>query len=242
MLGIVVILALSWLLLHFTVGRNLSVLGVTPPMLRLLQFILGFLLLSFLSGLTLLLDSWLYQTQWQQSFVDYLLIFQSFWYHLKSALTEDLVFRGAILYVLIRKIGPVKAIVLSAVVFGIYHWFSYGMLEGEVRIIPLLYVFLLTGLIGLSWAYTYHKTQSILMPLGMHVGSNFTMSLFLTNQPYGELLYQQTAVTPFDNEWIQLFYLLIKAVILPLIIITTVHYYTKFYDKQNLSNLDSSES
>lgn len=239
MLGIVVILALSWLLLHFTVGRNLSVLGVTPPMLRLLQFILGFLLLSFLSGFTLLLDSWLYQTQWQQSSVDSLVIFQSFWYHLKSALTEDLVFRGAILYVLIRKIGPVKAIVLSSVVFGIYHWFSYGMLEGEVRIIPLLYVFLLTGLIGLSWAYTYHKTQSILMPLGMHTGSNFSMSLFLSNHPYGELLYHQTSITPFDNEWLQLFYLLAKAIFLPAITIIVVHFYTKANDKSNMESFEN---
>lgn len=238
MLGIVVILALSWLLLHFTVGKNLLVLGVTPPLLRLLQFFLGFLLLSLLSALTILLDSWLYQTQWQKSNVDMVVILQSFWYHLKSALTEDLVFRGAILYVLIRKIGSVKVIALSSIVFGVYHWFSYGLIDGELHIIPMLYVFILTGLTGLSWAYAFDKTKSILMPLGMHTGSNFTMSLFLTNQPYGELLYQQTSITPFDNEWLQLFYLSAKAIFFPAITIIVVHYYTKVSDKSSQKNFE----
>lgn len=200
---------------------------------------LGFLLLSFLNGLSFLLDSWMYQTQWQQSTVDPLVIFQSFWYHLKSALTEDLVFRGAVLYVLIRKIGAVKAIMLSSIIFGVYHWFSYGMIDRELHIIPLLYVFILTGLTGLSWAYTFHKTQSIIMPLGMHVGSNFTLSLFLANQPYGELLYHQTSVTPFNSEWLQLFYLLAKAIIFPVITIIAVHLYTKVNKK---SNSNSSEN
>lgn len=230
MLGVVVILTLSWLILHFTVGKNLMVLGVTPPWWRLFQFILGLLWLSLLSGLTILMDSWLYQTQWEQAHVDPMLIVQSLWFHLKSALTEDLVFRGAILYVLIRKIGALKAMVLSSIAFGVYHWFSYGMLAGELHVIPLLYVFFLTGLTGLSWAYTFHRTKSILMPLGMHVGSNFTMSLFLANNPYGELLYHQISVTPFNSEWLQLLYLMVKAIIFPVMTIIVVHYYTNVND------------
>jgi membrane protease YdiL (CAAX protease family) len=64
------------------------------------------------------------------------LFFDSFIYHLKSALTEDLAFRGALLYILIKKIGVQKGFFLSAITFGIYHWFSYGMINGPI--IPLI--------------------------------------------------------------------------------------------------------
>jgi membrane protease YdiL (CAAX protease family) len=64
------------------------------------------------------------------------LFFDSFIYHLKSALSEDLVFRGILLYILIKKIGIQKGGVLSAITFGIYHWFSYKMINGPI--IPLI--------------------------------------------------------------------------------------------------------
>ncbi|HPI96207.1 MAG TPA: CPBP family intramembrane metalloprotease [Gammaproteobacteria bacterium] len=230
MLGILLILLLSWALLHFIAEKNLMVLGPTPVPLRLLQFVLGFVLLFVLSLIAVMTDTLVYSIQWQQVIINPNALFQSFWYYLKSALTEDLVFRGAVLYLLIRKLGAIKAIVISSIIFGAYHWFSYGMFNGEVKIIALIYVLLLTGLIGASWAYTYHKTQSIIMPLGMHTGSNFAMSLFFQNNPYGEMIFSQVSRVEI-NEWINLFYLLTKAVLLPLLVVVIVNHSTKFEDK-----------
>lgn len=226
MLGILIILLVSWALLHFMANKNLMVLGPTPVPLRLLQFALGFLLLFVLSLVTVLTDTWIYSIQWQQVTIDPYALAQAFWYYLKSALTEDLVFRGAILYLLIQRLGAIKAIAISSIIFGAYHWFSYGMFNGEFNIIALIYVLLLTGLVGSSWAYTYHRTHSIIMPLGMHTGSNFAMSLFFANTPYGELIFTQGSRIEI-NEWLNLFYLLSKAILLPLIVIVVVKYFTK---------------
>jgi hypothetical protein len=112
-------------------------------------------------------------------------------YHLRSALTEDLVFRGAILYILIQRIGATKALWLSAIIFGVYHWFSYGII-GE-RIVLLAYVFVVTGFTGYVWAYTFYKTKSIMLGLGFHLGYNLIMSFFFESQPFGELIMSQTS-------------------------------------------------
>ena len=66
------------------------------------------------------------------------------------------------------KIGAKKAILISAIVFGVYHIFSYGM-TGD-KIIPILYVTLITGFTGYVWAYTFYKTKSVMLALGFHLG------------------------------------------------------------------------
>ncbi|WP_223789533.1 CPBP family intramembrane glutamic endopeptidase [Marinicella meishanensis] len=225
MLGLLVILLISWLLLHVASANNLGVLGLWPTPNKLWQFVLGWLLLVVLTGLSVLSDTWFFQIDWALAQRDPHLLAQGFGYFLKSALTEDLMFRGALLFLLIQWWGPSKAMLISAVAFGIYHWFSYGLLTEEIKVIPLLYVFLLTGLMGWAWAYAFHQTRTMMMPLGMHVGSNFTLSLFFHNQPYGELLFHQVARTE-PNEWLTLGYLLAKAVLIPwLVFIIVRHFY-----------------
>ncbi|NNK76373.1 MAG: CPBP family intramembrane metalloprotease, partial [Maribacter sp.] len=77
---------------------------------------------------------------------------------------EELIFRGAILYILIKKIGVNWACIISAIAFGIYHWFSYQMFGRGM--IPMIYVFLLTGAAGWMFAYAFARTRSIYAPLG----------------------------------------------------------------------------
>ncbi|MCB1595645.1 MAG: hypothetical protein KDI76_12110, partial [Xanthomonadales bacterium] len=84
MLGILLILLLSWALLHFIAEKNLMVLGPTPVPLRLLQFVLGFVLLFVLSLITVMTDTLVYSIQWQQVIINPNALFQSFWYYLKS--------------------------------------------------------------------------------------------------------------------------------------------------------------
>ncbi|WP_246457810.1 CPBP family intramembrane glutamic endopeptidase [Winogradskyella echinorum] len=156
-------------------------------------------------------ESLILNVEWQeQNSINCNLIFNSFVYHFKSALTEDLVFRGALLYILISTIGSKKAILISAVFFGIYHVFSYGI-TGD-RIIPILYVTLITGFTGYVWAYTFYKTKSIMLALGFHLGYNFLMTLFYESNPYGQLIFMELNKESL-MDWNWLFYSLIKGLL-----------------------------
>ena len=192
MLGLIVIIVVSWILLHFIEKKDIEALGIMPICKRSVQFLMGFTIITLISILMIYIESIVLKVGWElKSSINFKNIFNSFIYHIRSALTEDLVFRGAILYILIQRIGSQKAIILSAICFGIYHVFSYGMLGASI--IPIIYVILVTGFTGYVWAYTFAKTKSIMMPLGFHLGWNFIITLFYTSQPYGELIFTETS-------------------------------------------------
>ncbi|PNQ73426.1 CPBP family intramembrane metalloprotease [Hanstruepera neustonica] len=202
MLGLLIILVISWAVLRFIEKKNIDVLGVIPYPNRILQFFIGLVFMMFLCLLMVAAETYILNVKWKQKeTIDYSLIFQSFIYHIRSALTEDLVFRGAILYVLIRRIGSKKAILLSALCFGVYHVFSYGMMSEGV--IPIVYVILVTGFTGYVWAYAFYKTKSIMLGLGIHLGYNFLMTFFYESYPYGELVFVEMSKTSLqDWNWV----------------------------------------
>ena len=129
MLGLLVILILSWLLLYITQKQNILVLGMVPTGRRLLLMGTGLLITATLCVLVQYLEAYLSDYDWllndQMSSTQLL---QMIRWDLQSVLTEELIFRGALLYLLIQKIGTRKSILLSAIAFGVYHWFSYGVL------------------------------------------------------------------------------------------------------------------
>ena len=201
MLGLLILLIISWLLLHNSMGEKLKVLGFYPIKKSLIQFVIGFFVIALISLISIYIETLVLKTKWQLNTINFSTLASSFWYHLKSALTEDLVFRGALLYVLIHKIGSNKAILLSAIVFGIYHWFSYGIINE--RLIVLIYVFLITGFTGYVWAYSFFKTKSMMLGLGFHLGVNFINSCFFESQPYGQLLFEEiTKLSLRDWNWL----------------------------------------
>lgn len=59
------------------------------------------------------------------------------------------------------------------------------------RIVPMLYVILVTGFTGYVWAYSFDKTKSIALALGFHLGYNLVMTFFYTSEPYGELIFTE---------------------------------------------------
>jgi membrane protease YdiL (CAAX protease family) len=231
MLGLLVIIVISWLLLRFFEKKNINVLGIIPNNKIIIQFLIGLVFMTAIALLTTYIDGFVLSINRQlNSNINYTSILNSFGYHLRSALTEDLVFRGAILYIFIQRIGTKKAIIISGIVFGIYHIFSYGMLNENW--IAILYIILITGFTGYVWAYTFDKTKSIMMPLGFHLGHNFIITLFYKSQPYGELIYTEVSkVNLIDWNW--LFYNLGKG-LLPSIL-TLV--FVKILLKQNLKFL-----
>ncbi|MEY8848236.1 CPBP family intramembrane glutamic endopeptidase [Psychroserpens sp. XS_ASV72] len=191
MLGLLVIIVISWLLLHFIENKSIDALGVVPNLHRISQFFIGCFIITIVVLISIYVETIVLNVKWQFNEVNYRTIFNAFVYHLRSALTEDLLFRGAILYILIQRIGATKAIWLSAILFGIYHWFSYGII-GE-RAILMAYVLLITGCTGYVWAYSFYKTKSIALGLGFHLGYNLVMSFFFESQPYGQLIMEMTS-------------------------------------------------
>ncbi len=223
MIGIFVILGISWLLLHFLEERNLMALGWLPIGLRSKQFIVGFLFLAAIHVLFIYTEAGLKSTQWvmNPSF-SVASVSTSLWYHTKSALTEELIFRGALLYTFISKIGRRKALFLSAVAFGVYHWFTFNVLGGGL--VPMIFVFLVTGFMGYAWAYAFAQTKSIMLPLGLHIGWNFVATLFTPTQPYGELIFKAVSTEALSNAY-NFLLSLGKGLLPPLFVILLVRYW-----------------
>lgn len=207
MLGLLVILVISWGLLYLFEREHLNVLGLIPSPKRMSQFLIGIIAISLILLINIYQETLIRNLVWKTNEFEYATIWNAFVYHLRSALTEDLIFRGALLYILIKRIGAYKAILLSSIIFGVYHWFSYGILQE--RFILLFYIFLITGCNGFVWGYAFHKTKSIMLGLGFHVGSNLLMSCFYEAQPYGEIMFSLTSVNELTG-WTGFFYSFFK--------------------------------
>lgn len=228
MLGLLVIIVISWMLLHFIEKTHIEALGIVPNVNRVIQFVIGFSAIVVIILVNIFIETMLLKVEWQSKSINYSAVFDAFVYHLRSALTEDLVFRGAMLYILIQRIGATKAIWISALVFGVYHWFSYGII-GE-RIILLIYVLLATGFTGYVWAYSFYKTKSIMLGLGFHLGVNFINACFFEAQPYGELIFQE--ISRIDvKDWNWLFFNLFKGLFpsIMMLIVVKLLLKTKLY-------------
>lgn len=87
----------------------------------------------------------------------------------KSVIFEELLFRGVLLYLLWQKLGARYAIAISAVCFGIYHWFAWQVLGNPTQ---MLVVFLTTGSMGVILALGFIRTRSMVLPIALHLGTN----------------------------------------------------------------------
>jgi len=134
-----------------------------------------------------------------------------------------LIFRGAILYLLIQKIGSNKAILTSAIAFGVYHWFSFGVLG---NIMAMILVFFGTGLMGYAWAWAFAKTKSIMLPFGFHLGWNFVHNTIFSKGPLGELV----LIAQGGNEltdWTSLLNFVLGLVFVPILLLIYIRYFVK---------------
>ena len=80
---------------------------------------------------------------------------------------EELLFRGAITKALLQQYSPTKAILLSALLFGVFH-------INPAQILPAF-------LIGILFAWTYYKTASLIPCILMHILNN-SLSVFLSTK------------------------------------------------------------
>ncbi len=181
MIGLLLITA-SWALLRFE-GKGLAALGLDATRLRAAQLVAAFLAaaaavvlqqtaLSAASGL-----AWRVNADFGAGD-----LFRGIRLNVNSVLFEELVFRGYLLYQAIRWLGMRRAVALDAGAFGVYHWFSYGVIGNPVT---MAFVFLNTGAFGLMLALAFARTASLAAPVGLHLGWNTASYLLFSAGPFG---------------------------------------------------------
>lgn len=191
MIGILIQLLISWVLLWLIEKKSLAVLGFGLTVRRLKFIAAGlFLPMIYYTVLFLVLayfGSNPYQLNQNYTWVNFI---GSCWLLFKSVSFETLIFQGALLYILIIKFGWVKASIISAAAFGIYHWFSWELF-GQPS--AMAFAFLTTGIMGYLWAVAFNKAKSIYLPFALHFGVDFTfMILFSRDKSFGRQLLTQS--------------------------------------------------
>ena len=183
---VLIFIVLTWLSIFLLEKRNIFRSWLTPANQRLKEFMLGFILMGSLCLISQLFFSVINDISWSVSgeititkFISATLA------DVNSVLIEELVFRGVLLYVLIRYTSERTGLIVSAAAFGIYHWFSYGVLG---NVLGMTLVFINTGFMGYVFAKAYVKTQSIVLPVGLHLGWNWINGSIFSNGLNGTIL------------------------------------------------------
>ena len=183
MLGLVIIIFLSIVLLK-AFRINLNQLGLKPTLPRLKSFSFGFFISALVSGLYyyLIIEIFNYSIEINLSYSisDFI---QGIWWTLRSVLYEEFLFRGALLIIAIKFLGKHRACLLSSIVFGVYHWFSYAVFGS---FLAMLNTFLITFIGGLMFAYAYSETRSLYLPIALHFGWNLITIIIFSEGPLGD--------------------------------------------------------
>jgi len=212
MIGIIVQLAVSWLILYLIERSDLRALGLGITARHLALFVGALLIAAITCAMYYLLSSAAAGNPWRFAGAMTVERFLSgSWYVLKSVLFEEFVFRGVLLYLAIKRWGMKKACILSAVCFGVYHWISYNAFGNPVQ---MAFIFLLTGLAGLAFAYGFALSRSMYFPIGLHLGWNLVQILVFSNGPLGKQLLIRTNEARPDG-WVSLLLFLFQLLVLP---------------------------
>ena len=207
MLQIIGLLAISWLIVWLFNRSNLSILGLTPNKERLKLVLILFTVTAICCSITYLMKIYFAKEQYTLNHkLTANLIFAGVWETLRSVLTEELLCRGVLLYILIKKVGTKWAIVISSVVFGLLHWLNNGLFG---NIIQMSIIFAFTFGMGLLVAYSYAKTFSILIPTAIHFGWNLTQNFIFPDRPEGNHIFILAGTPPIVTVSYFIFFLLL---------------------------------
>lgn len=96
------------------------------------------------------------------------------WFYLAVAVHEETLARGFPFQRLVQGLGAPWALSLFAALFALAHWGNPGM-RGETRLWATLNIALASLLLGLA----YLRTGSLALPMGIHLGWNWTQGSLL---------------------------------------------------------------
>jgi membrane protease YdiL (CAAX protease family) len=220
MIGIIVQLALSWLIIWLFEKGNLSFLGFYPTKRRLFDFVLFFLITAFCCSTGFFLRMYFGKEQWElNNSLTPNLILEAVWWNIKSVLFEELIFRGVIFYILIKKFGSLKAIFISSIAFGIYHWFSHEVIGNPAQ---MAMTFFITGIMGLLYAYGYAKTFTLYIPCAIHLGWNLTQGFVFSQGPIGKGIFIQVMPQPIVHVSYLVFFIILLVPMLSTLLINSL--------------------
>lgn len=227
MLGIVVQLTISWIIIWVFEKNDLRVLGFKPTKKRLIDFLLFLTVTAICCASGFFLKMYFGGLRWEVNpALNVSLFFEGLWWNIKSVLFEELIFRGVLFYILIRKMGIPKAIIISSIAFGIYHWFSFGIIG---NIPQMIFVFFITGTMGLVYAYGYARTMSLYVPSAIHLGWNFTQGFIFSEGSIGTGIFKRMNAESFRTDS----YVIAFAVfILPMLSAILINFYLLKRKKQ----------
>lgn len=194
MLGIFIQIIISHFIIRWVQKENISVLGLNPSKRKISNLLLFCLIAGLSSSITFLLRMSFANESWTiNPSLNWQLTLNAIWYNIKSVMYEELIFRGVLLYILIKRLGGTKAILISAAAFGIYHWFTYEVFNNPVK---MFWIFVITFSAGYIYALGYYKTKSLYTPIGMHFGWNIVQSFVFSAGNIGSGLFIQRLPAP----------------------------------------------
>jgi membrane protease YdiL (CAAX protease family) len=194
MLQLIGLFAISWLIVWLFDKHNLSVLGLMPTKDRLKLCFYLFIVTAICCSTAFVLKMYFAKEQYTiNSKLTTSLIFSELWDNIRGVLTEELLCRGVVLYILIKKLGSKWAIIISSIIFGLLHWLNNGIFGNAIQ---MSIVFLFTFCMGLLLAFSYAKTFSILIPFAIHLGWNLTQNFIFPDKPEGNRLFILAAQPP----------------------------------------------
>jgi membrane protease YdiL (CAAX protease family) len=92
-------------------------------------------------------------------------------------LPEELVFRGYAFQQLLPALGARTTIVVSSLLFGLYHVMGSGMWG-----IGAFFQFAMPALGGLAFGFAAVRTRGLALPIGLHLGGNWVQASVLSFQ------------------------------------------------------------
>ena len=194
MIGIIIQLAISLLIIWGFEKGDLNCLGLMPTKKRLIDFTLFFFVTAACATSGFFLNMWIAKQSWLLNpALNIGAILEGVWFTVKSVLFEEFIFRGVLLYILIKKLGPTRAIIISGVAFGIYHWFSHELWGNPAQ---MAIEFFMSGIMGLLLAYGYAKSYSLFIPIAIHLGWNIVQMVVFSGNTIGKQLFVEVMPRP----------------------------------------------
>jgi uncharacterized protein len=221
MVEIIGLLLISWILIWFFEKGNLSVLGLRPTKSRLKYAAILFITTAICCSTSYFMKMSFVKEQFVLNpKLSTLLIVTEIWLVLKSVLFEELLSRGVLLYILIKKLGQKWAILISAIIFGALHW---NNMETPSDIKQMAIIFFWPFVFGLLFAYSYAKSFSLYLPIAMHFGWNLTQNFFFPGRVPGNTLFisvlQPIVTVSYFVYFTMLFFPKISAIVIDYLII-----------------------
>lgn len=187
MLQLTGLILISWLLIWFFTKSNLTVLGLTPTKERFKYFIILFIVSGIFSASAFLLRMYIAHEEYALTpSMTIGSVLLEIWHQFRTVMTEELICRGALLYILIKKIGQTKSILITSVFFAVLHWINASVWG---NLIQMAIVFTFTFAMGLLLAFSYAKTFSILIPFAIHFGWNLTQNYIFPDTATGNHIF-----------------------------------------------------